>query len=76
MGHGCCFVCVCFCLDGIISVSFLAATLTNLKPLNKTINYPLMIGLEEIFKYPWAQSILHCRDKESKEEAWKEHHKN
>lgn len=52
MGRGCCFVYVCFCLDVIISVSFLPASLMNLKPLNKTINYRLMIGLEEIFKNP------------------------
>ena len=52
MGHGCCSVCVCFCLDVVISVSFLAATLMNLKPLNKTISYRLMIGLEEMFKDP------------------------
>lgn len=52
MGCSCCFVCVCFCFDVIISVSFLAATLMNLEPLNKTMNYRLMIGLEEFFKDP------------------------
>lgn len=52
MGCGGCFVCVCFCFDVIISVSFLAATLMNLEPFNKTINYCLLIGLEEIFKDP------------------------